>query len=33
VPALEDIAGALVEGGVALHGNAGLVAARSIVRP
>jgi hypothetical protein len=27
--ALEDIAGALVEGGVALPGNAGLVAARS----
>jgi hypothetical protein len=31
--ALEDIAGALVEGGVQLPGNAGLVAARSIVRP
>jgi hypothetical protein len=32
--ALEDIAGALVEGGVALPGNAGLVAARStLVRP
>jgi hypothetical protein len=32
--ALEDIAGALVEGGVALPGNAGLVAARSTqVRP
>jgi hypothetical protein len=31
--ALEDIAGALVEGGVELPGNAGLVAARSIVRP
>ena len=30
--ALEDIAGALVEGSVEL-GNAGLVAARSIVRP
>ena len=30
--ALEDIAGALVEGGGALPGN-GLVAARSIVRP
>ncbi|OLB68814.1 MAG: hypothetical protein AUI16_30820 [Alphaproteobacteria bacterium 13_2_20CM_2_64_7] len=32
--ALEDIAGALVEGGVELPGNAGLVAARStLVRP
>ena len=31
--ALEDIAGALVEGGVELPGTAGLVAARSIVRP
>jgi hypothetical protein len=30
---LQDIAGALVEGGVALGGNASLVAARSIVRP
>jgi hypothetical protein len=31
--AFEDIAGALVEGSVELPGNAGLVAARSIVRP
>jgi hypothetical protein len=31
--ALEEIAGALFEGGVELPGNAGLVAARSIVRP
>jgi hypothetical protein len=31
--ALEDIAGALVEESVELPGNAGLVAARSIVRP
>jgi hypothetical protein len=31
--ALEDIAGALVEESVDLPGNAGLVAARSIVRP
>jgi hypothetical protein len=30
---LQDIAVALVEGGVELPGNAGLVAARSIVRP
>jgi hypothetical protein len=31
--ALEDIAGALVEGGVQLSGSSGLVAARTIVRP
>ena len=31
--ALEDIAGALVEGGVELPGNAGLAAARGLVRP
>ena len=33
ITGLQDIAVALVEGGVQLPGNAGLVAARSIVRP